>query len=165
MARVEFGNGMVSTIGELPPVGRKAPDSLLVDENLKSVQLSEITGRKILNIFPSIGTGVCQSQVRAFSKLAGQLGDTKVLNISLDLPFAMIQFCGAEGIENAANYSTFRGDFAVDYGVKFLEGGFEGLCSRSIVVIDAAGIVIYTEQVPATGQEPDYKALLAALDA
>ena len=165
MAMVEFGGGLVSTIGELPAVGTQAPDALLVDKDLNGVQLRSIPGKKVLNIFPSIGTGVCQNSVRNFNAKAAEFGDAKVLNISQDLPFAMIGFCAAEGIENVESYSTFRGNFSKDYGVEFTEGGFIGLCSRSIVILDENNQVIYTEQVPATGQEPDYAAALAALKA
>ncbi len=165
MATVGFGTGMVSTIGELPAVGTEAPDALLVSTGMEPVNLSSIPGRRVLNIFPSIGTGVCQASVRSFNERAAQFENTSIMNISMDLPFALNGFCAAEGIEGVQSFSAFRGSFAQDYGVEFTEGKFAGLCSRSIVIIDENNQVVYTEQVPSTGQEPDYDAALAAIKA
>jgi thiol peroxidase len=47
--------------------------------------------------------------------------------------------------------------------VDTLDGPFAGLYARSVVVIDEAGKVIYTQLVPETGQEPDYDSALDAL--
>ena len=163
MATVGFGTGTVSTIGELPAVGTEAPDALLVRTDMEAVQLSSIPGRRVLNIFPSIGTGVCQASVRNFNERAAQFENTAIMNISMDLPFALHGFCAAEGIEGVESYSAFRGSFAQDYGVQFTEGKFSGLCSRSIVIIDENNKVVYTEQVESTGQEPNYDAALSAI--
>ena len=79
------------------------------------------------------------------------------------LPFALGRFCGAEGIENVSVASTFRSDFATDYGVKLTDSPLAGLCARSVFVVDADGTLVYSELVPETGQEPDYDAAVAAL--
>ena len=118
----------------------------------------------ILNIFPSVDTGVCAASVRNFNKTAADLENTKVLCISRDLPFAQNRFCGAEGIENVIMLSDFNtGQFGKDYGLEIEGGIFDGLHSRCIVVVNAEGKVIYTEQVPEIGQEPNYEATLASL--
>ena len=44
-----------------------------------------------------------------------------------------------------------------------LDGRMRGLLSRAVVVADAAGTIVHTEQVPVISQEPDYDAALAAL--
>ena len=126
----------------------------------------EFAGKKvIMNIFPSVDTGVCSASVRRFNEAAGELEDTVVLCISRDLPFAQNRLCGAEGIENVITLSNFRdgGAFANDYGVELIDAGFKGLNARSVVVTDENGIVTYTELVPEIGQEPNYDAALAAL--
>ena len=82
---------------------------------------------------------------------------------SADLPFALGRFCGAEGIDNVVTGSSFRSDFGQTYGVTMADGPLAGLLSRAVVVIDAGGKVVHTEQVPEIGQEPDYDAALAAL--
>jgi thiol peroxidase len=84
--------------------------------------------------------------------------------VSADLPFALRRFCGAEGIENVVTASTFRSSFGQDYGVTMADGGMRGLLARTVVVIDAEGVVTHVEVVPSIGQEPDYDAAIAALD-
>ena len=134
-------------------------------EDLSKKTLADFIGSKlILNIFPSIDTGTCATSVRSFNKAASSLKNTKVLCISRDLPFAQGRFCGAEGIENVVMLSDFdSGDFGKSYGLNIIDGPLQGLNSRSIVVVDENGIVIYTEQIPNTPDEPNYEAALNAL--
>ena len=164
MATTALGDDPAHTVGELPAVGDKAPDFTLVDTDLKEFSLADIPGRKVLSIFPSIGTGVCQASVREFNKRAAALDDTTVLNVSVDLPFALAGFCAAEGIEDVKVGSAFRSSFAEDYGVRLTDSKFQGLLARAVVVVDADGKVVHTQLVPNIGQEPDYDAALASLD-
>lgn len=164
MATITLKGNTIHTSGELPAVGTKAPDFTLVDDGLNQVSLSDVSGNAVvLNIFPSVDTGICAMSVRAFNEKAGDRKGTKVLNISMDLPFAHKRFCGAEGIDHALSLSAFRSSFADDYGLKISDGPMAGLCSRAVIVLDGDGIVRYTEQVPEIAQEPDYDAALAAL--
>lgn len=165
MAEITLGGTPVHTSGKLPETGSKAPDFTLVKTDLTECSKEEFKGKKIvLNIFPSVETAVCAQSVRQFNKEAAELNDTVVLCISRDLPFAQKRFCAAEGIEDVVMLSDFkRGDFGRDYGVEFTDGGFDGLLSRAVVVIDTDGLVRYTEQVAEIGDEPNYKAALEAL--
>ncbi|MDU7359882.1 MAG: thiol peroxidase [Propionibacteriaceae bacterium] len=164
MADITFKESPVTTIGELPAVDAKAPAFELVGTDLSPVSLADFAGKKVvLNIFPSLDTGVCAQSVRTFNEKAAGLEGTVVLNVSMDLPFAQARFCGAEGIENAITASGFRSSFGSDYGVTFTSGPLEGLFSRSVVIIDGEGTVAYTQQVAETTNEPDYDAALAAL--
>ena len=163
MATTALGDAPAHTSGELPAVGEKAPDFTLVDADLQEFTLSDLPGRRVLSIFPSIGTGVCQASVRRFNELAAGLEDTTVLNVSVDLPFALSAFCAAEGIENVKVGSAFRSTFGQDYGVTLTDSKFEGLLARAVVVVDSDGQVAYAELVPQIGQEPDYDAALASL--
>ncbi|MEO7352005.1 MAG: thiol peroxidase [Marmoricola sp.] len=163
MATTALGDSPAHTTGELPAVGEKAPDFTLVDADLKEFGLSDLPGRKLLSIFPSIGTGVCQAALRRFNELAGSLENTTVVNVSVDLPFAVKGFCAAEGLENVKVGSAFRSTFGQDYGVALTDSKFEGLLARAVVVVDGDGQVTYTELVPQIGQEPDYDAAIAAL--
>lgn len=165
MAHITLGDTPVTTTGELPEVGSTAPDFKVTKTDLTDTTLSDFSGKKIvLNIFPSIGTGVCSASVRKFNELAAGMDNTVVLSVSADLPFAHKQFCEAEGIENVIPTSEYKDNgFSDNYHVKMLNGKFEGLLSRCIVVIDEKGTVVYTEQVPTIGQEPDYDKALAAL--
>ena len=165
MAKITLKGNPVKTIGKLPKVGKKAPKFKLVKSDLSVARLKDFKGSKLLlNITPSIDTGVCQNSVREFNKRAAELENTKVFYISKDLPFAQARFCGAEGIENVIMLSDFRdGSFGKAYGLEFKTGAFEGLHSRCIIVLDQNGVVKYTEQVQDTSGEPNYKAALSAL--
>jgi thiol peroxidase len=164
MTTVTLQGNPFETVGSLPSVGSSAPNFDLVKPDLSSATLSDYAGsRLILNIFPSVDTGTCAASVRKFNEQAASLENTKVLCVSADLPFAHARFCGAEGIENVGTGSSFRTGFGNDYGVAFGTGPLAGLLSRSVVVIDESGNVIYTEQVAETVDEPNYDAALASL--
>ncbi len=163
MPQVTLKGNPFQTAGELPSVGTQAPDFELVGQDLSTATLADFAGKKkVLSIFPSVDTPVCAASVRAFNKIAARTG-ASVLNISADLPFAFARFCGAEGLDGVESYSTFRGSFAIDYGVLCTDGPLAGLCSRAVIVLDENGKVLYTEQVPEIAQEPNYEAALEAL--
>ena len=165
MAEVTLGGNPVHTVGELPTVGSPAPAFTLAGGDLSDVTPETFVGRKVvLNIFPSVGTGVCASSVRAFNSRAAALDNTTILCVSADLPFAQASFCAAEGIDNVVMASSFRSDFGDVYGVRLLDGKFIGLLARSVVVVDESGTGIHSQLVPEIGQEPDYDAALASLD-
>jgi thioredoxin-dependent peroxiredoxin len=165
MAHTLLGPNSVNTNSDLPAVGSAAPDFTLVTADLKNVVLGDYAGKNvILNIFPSIDTNVCATSVREFNKRAASLNDTVVLCVSKDLPFAIKRFCGAEGIDKVITVSDFRNKgFSKNYGVELVDGAFEGLDARAIVVIDKVGKVKYTELVPQIGQEPNYEAAIQAI--
>ena len=165
MTEIKFKGNQINTMGSLPTVGETAKDFTLVGTDLSEKSLSDYKGKNvILNIFPSINTGVCATSVRKFNEEAVNLENTVVLNISKDLPFAQSQFSGAEGIENAEMLSDFRTGFGKNYGVQMEDGLLKGLLSRAVIVINSEGKVVYNEQVPEIGQEPDYPAALNALN-
>ncbi len=165
MATITLGGNPIHTSGELPKPGSKAPDFQLVKTDLAVVSLSDFAGsRLVLNIFPSIDTGVCATSVRIFNQKASSLQNTTVLCISRDLPFAQKRFCGAEGIENVENLSDFKdGRFGQDYGLTITDGPLAGLHSRVVIVVDENGVITYSQQVPEIAEEPNYEAALAAL--
>lgn len=164
MAQVTLGGSPIHTSGELPAIGSVAPDFSLVGHDLSDITKASLAGKRvILNIFPSIDTGVCASSTREFNKRAADLADTTVVCVSADLPFALGRFCGAEGIENVQTGSTFRSGFGHDFGLTVVDGKLRGVLARAVVVLDAKGTVTYTQLVPEIAQEPDYDAAIAAL--
>lgn len=167
MATLTFHGNQVNTAGGLPAVGAQAPQFCLTGKDLGDVKLVDFKGRKVvLNIFPSIDTPVCAASVRRFNEEASALGDTMILAISADLPFAVGRFCAAEGLERVVSASVFRSpEFGKDYGVVITDGPLRGLLSRAIVVIDGEGKILYTEHVAEITTEPDYAAALQALKA
>ena len=164
MATTAFKGSPVQTSGDLPAVGADAPDFTIVGTDLSDVTGSGYKGKRVvLNIFPSVDTGVCAASVRKFNELAASMDNTAVVCVSADLPFALGRFCGAEGIENVVAASTFRSDFGSTYGVTMTDGPLAGLLARSVVVVNEDGDVVYTELVPEITQEPDYDGAVAAL--
>ena len=144
MANTAFKGTPVHTVGELPAPGTPAPAFTATGATLAEVTLTEGT-RTILNIFPSVDTGVCAMSVRKFNELAAGLENTQVVCVSADLPFALGRFCGA------------------DYGMTMTDGPLRGLLARSVVVVDADGSVLHSQVVPEITTEPDYDAAIAAL--
>ncbi|HEY9838821.1 MAG: thiol peroxidase [Candidatus Sericytochromatia bacterium] len=166
MSDITFKGNPVHTAGSLPEPGSEAPDFKAVATDLSEASLADFRGKPVLlNIFPSVDTGVCAMSVRRFYKETHDRGDLTVLNVSLDLPFALKRFCAAEGLDNVKALSDFRyGQVAANYGVRMTDGPLAGLLSRAVVVVGADGKVRYREQVPEIGQEPDYDAALKSLE-
>ncbi|MRS13318.1 thiol peroxidase [Enterobacteriaceae bacterium RIT691] len=164
---VHFQGNPVSVQGSIPQAGAKAPAFTLVAKDLSDVALSQFAGkRKVLNIFPSIDTGVCAASVRKFNQLATEMDNTVVLCVSADLPFAQSRFCGAEGLSNVITLSTLRApEFQQQYGVGIAEGALKGLTARAVVVVDENDNVVFSELVNEITNEPDYTAALNALKA
>ncbi len=166
MAKITLGGNETNTIGNLPEVGSQAPDFNLVRKDMQEVTLASYHGQKvIMNIYPSIDTGVCAMSTVKFNQEASKLDNTRIICVSKDLPFALARYCQAEGIDNLDNLTNFRdgGDFGKNYGVEIIDGAFAGLNARAIVVVNEEGVVTYTELVPEVGQEPNYEKALASL--
>lgn len=164
MSTITFKGNPIHTVGSLPEVGNEAQEFTMVSGDLSEKNLADYTGKKVvLNIFPSIDTGICAASARKFNEEASSLDNTVVINVSRDLPFALSRFCAAEGLNNVETLSDFRGNFGEDYGVTLSDSPLKGLLSRAVVVLDEKAKVIYTEQVPEIGQEPNYEAAIASL--
>lgn len=165
MSQITFKNKPVTTYGHLPESGERAPHFELIKSDLSTATLQDYRGKRvIMNIFPSIDTGVCATSVRNFNEKAGTLKNTVVLCISRDLPFAQKRFVDDEGLENIENLSDFRDrNFGKDYGLEMIDGPLEGLLSRVVIVLDETGKIIHSEQVKDIGEEPDYLEALKPL--
>ena len=164
MSQVTLQGQPIRIDGTFPAVGQTAPDFVLTANDLSDKTLADFAGkRKVLNIFPSIDTGVCQQSVRTFNQRAAALNNTVVLCISADLPFAQSSFCGVEGLDNVVTLSSFRSSFAQDYGVAQADGALRGLTARAVVVLDENDKVLHVGLVPEIKEEPDYDAAIAVL--
>ncbi len=162
MALTSLGDNAVNTIGDLPTVGTVAPEFTLTAGDFSDVTHTPGV-RTVLNIFPSVDTGVCSASVRKFNEIVAGLDNTQVICVSQDLPFAISRFCGAEGIENVVVSSAFKSSFGADFGVMCADGRFEGLLARAIVVLDTDGTVLYSNLEPAIGADPDIDSAVAVL--
>jgi thioredoxin-dependent peroxiredoxin len=164
MSTITLKGTTIHTGGSLPAVGSKAPDFRLTKGDLGDVSLADYAGKvKILNIVPSLDTSTCALSAKRFNEEIKKLGGAVVLNVSRDLPFAQARFCKAEGVDTVVPLSELRDrDFGEAYGAAIVDGPMAGLLSRAVVVIDSKDSVVYTQQVPEIGSEPDYGAALAA---
>lgn len=168
MARsVAFAGAQRDLVGKFPEVGDSAPDfsvhKFVPGQGLVNVTLADTPAKaRIFSVVPSLDTGTCSKQTKAFNEQLGALGDSvAAYTISLDLPFAQNRYCGAEGIENLEVLSDYQDrSFGQSWGV--LIGDIK-LLARSVFVVDKAGKVVYTQLVENTPDEPDYDAALAAL--
>jgi len=166
MAQITLEGNAINTNGELPAVGSSAPDFSLTKGDLSDVGLGDFAGKKkLLNIVPSLDTGVCATSTKKFNQAMAGKSNAVALVISSDLPFAQGRFCSAEGIESVISLSMMRSrNFGKDYGVLITDGPLAGICARAVVVLDEQDKVVYTQLVPEIVQEPDYDAALAHLN-
>lgn len=166
MSKITFNGTPVTLAGKFVQPGAEAPTFSFVKGDLSNFNLEDNSSKYLLlNIFPSLDTGVCATSVRKFNKFAASMPNTTVLAVSKDLPFAQGRFCTTEGIENVVPVSDYKytSDFAKKYGVLIEDGPLAGLLARSVVIIDPKGKIIYSELVPEITQEPNYEAALNVL--
>ena len=167
MAKIRLQGNEINTIGDIPPVGANLDDLQfkLTKTDLSDVDLQEYRGKKvILNIFPSLDTGICAASVRKFNAEVEKLSNTVVLCISKDLPFAHARFCTTEGLENVVSLSELRNsNFSEGIGVKIVNGPMAGLMARTVIVLNEGGVIKYVELVPEITQEPKYEAAINSL--
>ncbi|SUC09506.1 putative thiol peroxidase [Pasteurella canis] len=165
MSKITLAGTEIEVAGVFPQVGDVVADFTTVSAKLEDTTLASFAGkRKILNIFPSIDTGICATSVRKFNEQASKLTNTAVLCLSADLPFAQTRFCGAEGLENVVTLSTFRNKAVhQQLGVDITEGPLAGLTARAVIVLDENNCVLHSELVSEVKQEPNYEAALAVL--
>lgn len=166
MTDITLGGQTVTVAGDFVKAGTRVQHLSFVGADLSTMNLADFAGkRKILNIFPSIDTGICAQSVRVFNEKAGSLDNTVVLCVSADLPFAQARFCGAEGLDNVKTVSVFRHlDDAKALGVLMTSGPLAQLTARAVIVLDENDTVLYSQLVPEIKEEPDYAQALAALE-
>jgi thioredoxin-dependent peroxiredoxin len=162
---VTFKGNPMTLAGQEVKVGQQAPDFTVhyFEGGLKSIKLSDLKGKpSFISVVPSLDTPVCQIQTKKFNEQVAALGDKiNALTVSLDLPFAMNRFCGAESIKNMKVGSDYQNkNFGNSYGMLIEE---LQLLARGVFVLDAEGKVVYAETVKEVAQEPNYDAALSAL--
>jgi len=166
MARgVTFKGAPLTLAGNEVKAGQAAPDFKLhyFEGGMKEIKLADLQGRPtILSVVPSLDTGVCAIQTKKFNEALGKLGDkVNAVTVSLDLPFAMNRFCGAEGIKNMRVGSDYQDrNFGTNWGTLINELKIE---SRAVFVLDKDGKVVYAQYVPEVTSEPDYDSAIGAL--
>ena len=162
---VTFKGAPLTLMGGELKVGDQAPHFTLVGNDLADVECKRFHGKvRVLSVAPSIDTPVCAAQTRTFNKeAAGFSEDVVIVSVSMDLPFALARFCGADGIERVITASDYKyRSFGEAYGVYIRE---LGLLTRAVFVIDRHEKVVYVEYVPEVTSEPNYATALEAVKA
>ncbi|MDQ0413005.1 thiol peroxidase [Mesobacillus stamsii] len=161
MASVTFKGNPVTLLGNEVKVGDQAPDFTVLANDLSEVTLNDSKGQvRLISVVPSLDTGVCDAQTRRFNEEAANLGNVKILTVSVDLPFAQKRWCGAAGIENVQTLSDHRElSFGQAYGVAIKE---LRLLTRAVFVVDSNDKVTYTEYVSEATDHPNYEAAVEA---
>ncbi len=151
----------LTLVGPELKAGDRAPDFKVLDRELNEVGLEDCSGKvRLISVTPSLDTPVCDMQARRFNEEAARLGDISVLNISMDLPFAIDRFCTSAGIDKVQALSDHRdASFGEKYGVLIKE---LRLLARSIFVIDRDDTIRYVEIVPEITDHPNYEKALEA---
>jgi len=161
---ITFQGNPLTLIGPELKIGDKAPDFVLLDGELKEFRLKDFDGKtKVISVTPSLDTPVCDMQARRFNQEASRLReDIVVVNVSMDLPFAISRFCTAAGIERVKAFSDHRdASFGNAYGVLIKE---LRLLARAVFVVDKKDIVQYREIVPEITNLPDFDAALVVIN-
>lgn len=163
--KVKFKGQDIQLSGNAKKVGDSAPEVALVGKDLSEVKVGGAQGKyQIINIVPSLDTGVCATQARTFNKKASEVANAVVYVVSMDLPFAQGRFCSTEGIENLVVASDFRArEFANQYGLMIAEGPLSGVLARAVIVVDPQGKIVYQEVCEEVTNEPDYAAPLSSV--
>lgn len=162
---VTFKGTPLTLAGEAVKVGDTAPDFKLhyFQDGMKEITPADLKGKPtMISVVPSLDTPVCATQTKKFNQSLGELGDkVNALTVSLDLPFAMNRFCGAEDVKNIRPASDYQDrSFGKNWGMLIEE---LKILARGTYVLDANGKVVYAEVVPEVVNEPNYDAALAAL--
>ena len=162
---VTFKGTPMTLAGEAVQVGQQAPDFKLhfFEGGLKTITPADLKGKPtILSVVPSLDTGVCKIQTKNFNQQLAGLGDKiNAVTVSLDLPFAMNRFCGAEEIKNMKVGSDYQDrSFGKNWGMLIEE---LKLLARGVFVLDASGKVTHAETVTEVTHEPNYDGAMSAL--
>ncbi len=159
---ITFGGNPLTLVGSEIKIGDIAPNFTVLATDLSPVTLNDSNGLvRVISVVPSIDTPVCDMQTRWFNQDAAQLDGVAILTISVDLPFALKRYCGANEINNIKAVSDHRElDFGLKYGFVIEE---LRLLSRGVIVVDRSGIVRYVQYVPEVTVQPDYEQAMKAV--
>ncbi len=160
---IKFQGNPLTLVGDEVNIGNTAPDFTCIDKELNEKSLKDYEGYlKVISVTPSLDTPVCNIQLRKFNEEASKLGDDiKVLNISMDLPFAIARFCTTHGINKVEALSDYKYlSFGKNYGILIKE---LKLLARSIFIIGKDNKIKYIEIVEEVTNEPDYEKAFEAL--
>lgn len=163
---VTFKGNPVTLQGPALQVGAPAPEFALTAGDMAPMTLDALVDAgdraAMLIVVPSLDTSVCSLESQTFNRRLGELpAGVNGWVVSVDLPFAMARWAGAQGVDvKLGMLSDYRDhNFGRAYGLYIPE---LALLARAIVVVGKDKTVKYVQIVPEIGQEPDYDAALKA---
>jgi thiol peroxidase len=162
---ITFKGNPMTLAGNEVTSGQAAPDFTIhyFQDGMQTIKPADLKGKPtMLSVVPSLDTGVCAIQTKKFNESLTALGErVNAVTVSMDLPFAMNRFCGAEDIKNMRVGSDYQDrSFGNNWGTLIEE---LKILTRAVFVLDKDGKVVYAQYVPEVTTEPDYDKALDAL--
>jgi len=159
---ISFKNNPITVVGKMSRVGDIGENFQAYNKEFEEVRLNDFNNKyKIISVVPSVDTPVCATQARKFNDKASEFDEVVILNISVDLPYALKRFCAAEGINNAVTLSDYKDlDFAKKYGFLIKE---LRLLTRGVLIMDKKNRIKYVEYVREITNYPDFEEALKEL--
>ena len=154
--------------------GDQAPDfiaALVSDGDTVATTFSDHlgSGPVVLAFFPAAFSSTCTAELCTFRDDLAQfegLGAT-VFGISTDTSYALERFREEEGLPFGL-ISDNDGSIIDAYDIvddeSFAYKGMTGVATRSVFVVDSEGTIQYTWIADNPGQEPEYEAVVGAVD-
>lgn len=164
MRTVKFGGEIMELEGTWPEIGQKAPYFQLVDYKMQPVTPKNYAGKPVvIASVPSLDTPVCDLEVRHFNEESKKLADkVTFLAVSRDLPFAQTRWIENADVSHVIALSDYKlTDFGLNYGVLIKE---LRLLARAVFVINADGVLTYSQLCPEVRQPPEYGPILEAIN-
>lgn len=158
--QVTFKGNVLNLEGQKMEIGQKAPDFTALKVDLSPVSLKDFKDKiKVFSVTPSLDTPVCDAQAKRFNDEATKLSnDVQIINISVDLPFAISRFCSINNINNIITLSDHKDvSFGLNYGLLIKE---LRLLTRAVVIVDKDDIIKYIQIVKEVTDSPDFEDVL-----
>jgi peroxiredoxin len=145
--------------------GEPAPDFTLRNQDGEKVSLSDYRGRRVLLVFyPLDFSPVCSDQLSVYQEVKPQIAEkgVELVGISVDHGFAHKAFQEKLGIDTPllADFEP-KGEVARGSGAP-IEG--VGHANRSLVLIDADGVVEWAHESPTPLEIPGANLIFDALE-
>ena len=150
-------------------VGDDAPTftASLVTDEIEPFDLADHLGGEpvVLAFFPAAFSNTCTDAMEALRDGFDRTGCT-LFGVSTDLPHALADYRSEYDLPFALVADpAHRAIEAYDVVESFDHYGVDTVARRAVFVIDADGVVTYRWLADNAGQEPDYDALAAAVEA
>lgn len=154
-----FKNNPITVLGDVKKVGDIAPSFKALTQGLEVKELKDFKENYlVLNVVPSLDTGVCDAQTRQVNESLVERDDLLVITISNDLPFAQARWCGNAGLDQVVTLSDYIDlDFANKYGTYIKELRLQ---ARSIFVLNEKREIVYLEYVDEMTNHLNYDKLI-----